>query len=500
MFPALQVDLTDLKRLVSRALTDASQPGPPVQVLGPEIEEKKPEPHTGDTRSPLLRFRTFPKKPFSVSDLTAGAWCELQYYYTLTRLPFGRKTRTAAMKAGTKVHETLEREVFTTVQVEIRKKEDNFGLKIWNIIQGLRTLRDTGLTREMEVWGMVDGHVVNGIIDGLSYDNPDPEFQDEVRSSRGSQSSQGPLQQQQITEFYEPGTPGSREIFILDVKTRATKTPPTRVAMRGAIIQLFLYHRFLSDMAAGRLDYLRVFERYGLRPDERFSDTFMAQIGSMHEEVFSDSGSSGSGSTESCPDFASAVSSPSQLSAESEERANPSTSAPSNPPEVLRYTTLRELLPLLKFEIQLTFPRGAAQLGQIVSVEYRYRPRGRTEPKPEEEEDELKDGELISVQNFFVDQETLDMYLNDDLQWWKGEREPRGVPLEEANKCRFCEFATDCSWRINLDNENLRKARAKKGKGKDKEKEEQAASPVSGTDRGRGRPRKKTPEESVPEW
>jgi exonuclease V len=72
----------------------------------PEVPENAT--HVRESKlSPLVRFRSFPKKPFSVSDLIAGAWCELQYYYTLTKLPGGKKTRTAAMKGGSKVHKKL---------------------------------------------------------------------------------------------------------------------------------------------------------------------------------------------------------------------------------------------------------------------------------------------------------------------------------------------------------------------------------------------------------
>ncbi|SPJ90398.1 uncharacterized protein FTOL_13279 [Fusarium torulosum] len=38
-------------------------------------------------RSPLQRLKSYPKRPLTVSDLTSGAWYELQYRYTLTRLP-----------------------------------------------------------------------------------------------------------------------------------------------------------------------------------------------------------------------------------------------------------------------------------------------------------------------------------------------------------------------------------------------------------------------------
>jgi exonuclease V len=471
-----------------------------------EKAKEQSEDDAEDKRSPLLRFRTFPMKTLSVSDLTAGSWCELQHFYTLTRLPGGRKTRTAAMRRGTRLHEKLEREVFTPVQVQVTKREDSFGLKLWNMIQGLRVLRDQGVTREFEVWGMVDGNVVNGIIDGLSYENPDTELQDDVFSSRGSS--------QTITNSqpYEPSTPGDSEIYITDVKTRNSAVPPRQEQVRMSIIQLFLYHRFLSDMAADRLDYLRVFERYGLNPDEPFSDSFMAQIGAVHEEVFAEGNEDAESvstldNTESTVDgdsnseFVSAPTSPSQLSFTS-------STAPS-----LKYRTLRTLLPLLKHELSLTFPHGAADLGKIVAVEYRYRGRDEANPPPPpppppptlsattitiadnpaslttdltldpdetdpfqptslaprrqeqgQQEPDLERGAVICTNTFFVEPETLDLFLEETMRWWRGERPPQGVPREEAGfKCQSCEFREECEWRREMDLEALRKARRRRG-------------------------------------
>ncbi|KAK4126526.1 hypothetical protein N657DRAFT_632578 [Parathielavia appendiculata] len=482
LLPGPDVRYPDL----SRALSDAEETArlfTKAQV--PSEDDLK------DKRSPLLRFRTFPMKTLSVSDLTAGSWCELQHFYTLTKLPGGKKTRTAAMKRGTRLHEKLEREVFRTVQVEVTKREDYFGLKLWNMIQGLRVLREQGATREFEVWGMVEGHVVNGVIDGLSYENPDEELQGGVFSSRGSSRTIANSQP------YEPSTPGDSEIFITDVKTRNSAYPPRQEQVRVSIIQLFLYHRFLSDMAAERLDYISVFERYDLNPDEPFSDSFMAQIGAVHEEVFAEPDAdaesvftldNSESSTDSNSEFVSAPCSPSQLSFTS-----------SSTTHNLEFRTLRTLLILLKQEIRLTFPRGAADIGRIVAVEYRY--RGGDEPTPSPppattnenppflttttdmnlgpyetdrfqptslaprsrrhgQEPEPERGSVICTDTFFVEPETLDLFLSETMRWWKGEREPRGVPLEEAGfKCRSCEFRDECEWRRELDQQALGRAR-----------------------------------------
>ncbi|KAK4153006.1 exonuclease V [Chaetomidium leptoderma] len=498
LLPGPDISYPDL----SRALSDAQEAS--------LVAMAQPKESAEDHRSPLLRFRTFPMKPLSVSDLTAGSWCELQYFYTLTRLPGGRKTRTAAMKRGTKVHEKLERQLFKPVRIEVAKKEDTFGLKMWNMIQGLRVLRDQGFTREYEVWGMVDGNVVCGVIDELTFDNPDQELEEDVLSSRASS------QTMTNSQPYEPSTPDDYQIFITDVKTRNSATPPPQAQVRGSIIQLFLYHRFLSDMASGRLDYPRVFERYGLNQDETFSDSFMAQIGAIHDEVFvtddtessstlsdtstnTDAGSNG--------DFVSAPSSPSQLSISS------STTEPS-----LKYRTLRALLTLLKSELHLTFPRGASDLGKIVAVEYRYRGRDSLPPtatttttaidsKPNpfqptshHPRSELPTpGSVICTNTFFIEPETLDLFLSETMSWWKGEREPHGVALEEAGfKCRSCEFVNDCEWRRNLDLESLRKARVKREVETEGEEEAEGMKAAEEAEteerekvkRGRGRPKK----------
>lgn len=327
------------------------------------------------------------------------------------------------MKEGSKVHQKLEDEVHTTVQVEIATKEDAFGLKIWNIIQGLRTLRDTGLTRELEVWGLVDGNVVNGLIDFLSYENPNPEFENEWLSSQGSQADAGDESQKKITSFFPSSRPEDssptdhRKVYLTDVKTRGAKNVPKGAAIRPTKVQLYLYHRFLCKMAEDKLDFLHVFGRYGLDVDAPFSDAFLAQIGELHDDLFYESGSVVS-----------------------------ATSTQSDMHDLLRYRTLKELVPLLRTEVKLTFPGGADSIGSVVSVEYRLRG---------------EEGALIGTNILAVDSLVLDKYLEAYLQWWRGERPAAGVDIEEAYKCSYCEFAEICSWREDMDQGNLKRAREK---------------------------------------
>lgn len=374
----------------------------------------------------MERFRSFPRKPLAVTDLSSGAWCELQYWYTLTTLPGGRKTRTAAMRGGTKVHQTLEDQVHTTVQVQITSKEEAFALRLWNIIQGLRTLRDTGFTRELEVWGTVNGHFVNGVIDEISFTNPNAEF------GQDSSSQDQNAQQSSIKTYFESN---QRQVYLTDVKTRGSATLPSGAAVRPAKVQLFLYHRLLSDMAAAKLDFTTVFKRYGLRAGVRFSDAFMAEIGSLHDEVFYDADS----------DMESAASQgnppgPASTSQSQYPDSSPNLEPPMTPsPDLIRYRTLQQIVPLLQSELQTTFPQGSKSMGDVLSVQYRHR----------------SDGHIIGNQVFPVDSDALSKYLDYNLAWWQGQREPDGVAIEEAYKCRTCEFAESCQWRKDKEAEFL---------------------------------------------
>ncbi|KAH7198207.1 exonuclease V a 5' deoxyribonuclease-domain-containing protein [Fusarium flagelliforme] len=411
---------------LSKALTDLKPKSPLSEstITAGRTSEANQDESYDDGRSPIQRFRSYPKRPLTVTDLTSGAWCELQYWYTLTRLPGGRRTRTAAMKKGSKIHKKLEDEVHTTVKIDIMTKEDAFGLRLWNLVQGLRTLRDRGLTRELEVWGMVDENLVNGVIDSVSYENPNPEFEAEL----SSQESETSKRQSSLTDYFPPkkgvANHSGPKIYLADVKTRGSTSPVSNAQIRPAKIQLLLYHHFLSEMAAGKLDFLKVFRRYGLDVDDAFSDTFIAQIGSLHDEIFVDASET---ETEFTQD-------------------NPSSSFRSSSsigPDLLQYRTLRELIPLVQEEIDLAFPYGEHSMGHMLRVQYVHR----------------DDGREIDLHDFPVSKQALETYLSNYMEWWKGRREAKGVDIEEAFKCRTCEFVDDCSWRQSMDEEMLQKAR-----------------------------------------
>ncbi|CRK42761.1 hypothetical protein BN1723_005403, partial [Verticillium longisporum] len=184
-------------------------------------------------------------------------------------------------------------------------------------------------------------------------------------------------------------------------------------------------------MAAEKLDYLRVFRRYNLDPDEPFSDSFIAQIASLHDDEFFDI------------DHPSDDEDVPKASGSQQPADGSQTSTASSTPDFIKYRTLRELLPLLVAELKQTFPHGADSVGRLLSVEYRYR----------------ADGSLIDNRIFPMDDGALDSYIGGTMQWWKAEREPKGVQIEDAWKCLYCEFAEVCTWRKSMDEGRLRSSR-----------------------------------------
>ncbi|KAJ4383274.1 hypothetical protein N0V86_001319 [Didymella sp. IMI 355093] len=376
----------------------------PRTLLAPEAAEN-------DTRPPIERFRTKPKKPLSVTDLVSPAWCELQYFYTLSK--FGRKPRTQAMRTGSKIHQKLEDEVYTTVPIHVQTKEDRFGLRIWNTISGLRCLRETGLTRELEVWGVIEGQVVNGVIDEVSYDCPDPDLEENLERAK-AQNSGGtvPLSKDQpsiaqafasvtgsenIGDAWVGGVEPDRQIYIADVKTRGVRSKPTGASLRPTWMQLMLYRKLLESLSLNTVDAETIFMRYDLKPLEPFTEVFLHEIGDI---------------------------------------------GPEN--EAADFPNLLSLWSLLVTEMQLTI--SPYSLSPILRAEFRY----------------SKSGDVIGNELVVYETDVIEKYIEDEMAWWKGTREAKGVEVEEAFKCRICDFADSCTWRRRKVDEAIEKSRLKR--------------------------------------
>jgi len=380
-----------------------------------------------DTRSPLERFRTEPKKALSVTDLVSPAWCELQYWYTLTI--HGRKKRTAAMKQGSIVHQKLEDQVYTTVKVDIESKEDAWGLRIWNVIQGLRTLRETGQTRELEIWGTIDGLVVNGVIDELSYLCPNEDMESSIEKKSSKKISQA--DQPAISDFFKSKKISTtktitrnhyqgKKIYVCDVKTRGVKSLPADSAFRPTKMQLMLYHNMLGSLAANMIDFRIIIDRYKLDAEKMFSDAFIAQVGNLNDNEYDTP----------------------EASQESYQWTQNSMNT------LLAHNSLSSLWSLMIAEFQATMPDGINSLGNTLRAEYRSRDTG----------------QILGSKTFPMDTVGLKAYLQREMQWWRGDRPAQGVEIEEAFKCRSCDFADDCEWRLKKVDEAKEKLRLSRKK------------------------------------
>ncbi|QDS78073.1 hypothetical protein FKW77_003616 [Venturia effusa] len=412
---------SDTKAIASLPGRDVTPPPPP------------------DTRSPLERFRSPPKKPLSVSDLVSPAWCELQYWFTLTS-KLGRKKRTPAMKAGTKVHAVLEAQVHDVVPVDVTTREDGWGLRIWNVIQGLRTLRATGMTRELEVWGVIDGQVVNGIIDEIGTKCPDPELEEALELSKKKQDgakTQLPPEQKTILDYYDMppvqqnDTSNSwlgslialdeppRKIYITDVKTRMAASLPKGASLKPTNIQLHLYHHLFVSLATNTVEADTIFHRYKLDANATFTDNFIAAIAGLEDNFIPETSTD-----EPFAEFNSRSDSVSELS---------------------QHNTLTLLWSLMITEFARTVP-SAAHVGDILQAEFR----------------KQSDGSMIGSKVFPFEEGVLREYIEDGMKWWRGERKARGVDMEDAWKCGSCEFKEGCEWRENKVKEAVEKFRERK--------------------------------------
>ncbi|RMZ80094.1 hypothetical protein DV737_g3186, partial [Chaetothyriales sp. CBS 132003] len=459
----------------------------------PENRQEQRPPLQNDTRSPLQRFRRPPHKALSVTDLVSPAWCELQFFYTLSK--HGRKRPTAAMKQGTKVHQQLEDEVHVTVPVEVMTLEDSWALRIWNVIQGLATLRETGRTRELEVWGTVGGEIVNGVIDEVGYRCPDPKLKAALEAAQGNGKKRTKKEnigvrdeelpeyhQTSITEFLTTASQeeDSREmtaalrsnekaevvveeeekqIYITDVKTRTSARLPTGSSTKPTILQLHLYHHMLENLAQGNFSLIQLTQRYNLDPDATFSDSFIAQIANLNQDLYV-----GEAENDSGHDLA------------------PPPSTQDSIDLILAHNNLSSLWDFMISQFHLTFllpssitssgpptstpqsvsdlpapPSQPTRISPILTAEYLaadYNSNNRRQAR--------RSKQFLGRKSFVFDPLYLKAYLEDSLQWWRGEREAHGVQLQEAWKCRSCDFRDDCEWLHERDREAWEKVMGRK--------------------------------------
>lgn len=318
------------------------------------------------------------------------------------------------------MHKVLEEQVHTTVPIDLVTREDAFGLRICNVVQGLRTIRATGMTREFEVWGIVDGQVINGVIDELNVVCPDKQLENKLHASNAKGKSLSRAvdpSQATLHGFLGNNNTSSdsglklpdRKVYLADVKTRgSSRVPSSMVSLRPSYMQLMLYHALLSRLAADQVDAVQIFDRYSLDGDAAFSDTFLAELGNM--------------------DFG-------HQDADGSDQLD----------ELLAHNNLTKLWRHMIDEFEKTLPMSAVEssIGDVLRIEYRT----------------STSGAVLGTKTFAFEQNTLDAYVKNKMEWWKGERPASGVDEQEAFKCRMCEFSEVCTWRQGKVDQSIARAR-----------------------------------------
>ena len=462
-----------------------------------------------DLRSPLKRFREPPNKAFSVSDLISPSWCEQQYWYTLTK--HGRKKSTPSMKSGKAVHKILEDEVSTTVPVKITTKEDAWALRIWNVIQGLRMLRERGITREFEVWGLVDGELVNGIIDQLSYECPDPHLEAEAAAHYASIEAERatvPEYQMSLSEYLLSPAQGGKKlsdlgtadtsrrrnrrrsssesdiprpqlpphlqvfprIYLQDVKTRGSRSVPTlkSSSFLPTQLQLDLYYHMLSRLVTtDEVSIELLASRYSFDPQRPFTDAFISEVGGLNDQFFETT----SNLRYDDPDYVPTPDDAHKTTPSFFHNPSPSLSEDSTS-LLLEYNNLSELWQFMKQQLRLTFlpPASSGETNVSGNDSTNVAPSIPAESQPRTLEsymtilspllsakfvsatpttDETGTGvRVLGTRSFLFDPATMTSYIRSQMEWWRGFRRPRGVDITDAWKCRICEFKDICEWRL----------------------------------------------------
>ncbi|KZV76389.1 hypothetical protein PENSPDRAFT_598720 [Peniophora sp. CONT] len=284
--------------------------------------------------SPYSLFRAW-RKTLSVSDLVGPLWCEVQYDYglrqrrwiELEKRPTSFLTadnnviqvnqKIAAdndrtLKSGSAIHEKLERRLRPdVVEVQVMNESERWALRLLQMIACLADIQTYGFCREMPSFGILHGHLVNGIIDevgrkpwitnfrsnsnrstaatGPTTKRPlstpsSPRKPKKARPSLPAPAAPATAQQTRLTTFVgssraapaAPNTP-SYALHLSDTKTRRKQTIPSDDDATSARLQLMIYQRLLVGVMSPSFPWAAFWARLGVDPLEPLCDEFLEQ-------------------------------------------------------------------------------------------------------------------------------------------------------------------------------------------------------------------------------
>ncbi|KAK6190139.1 hypothetical protein SNE40_002070 [Patella caerulea] len=197
-----------------------------------------------DHGTPLERFRP---GYLWVSDLTKQNWCEQQLYYSFTMSgiievnPVVQKV----MTEGSNLHLARELAVHDTVPVKVTSNEDIWAIKVINLLNAVQGfLNGVTLAREIPIFGapfQQDVFFV-GLIDELRFD------------------------------------PESYNIDLLELKTKAFKSPPSKAQKSQHRLQVLLYKKLFDDLVKGNLSKTTVAKHLRLDLKRDFGEAVSLEL------------------------------------------------------------------------------------------------------------------------------------------------------------------------------------------------------------------------------
>ncbi len=150
------------------------------------------------------------KQSIRATDIASQYWCERQMELNYL---YGKET-TAEQKKGSDVHKEMEEKTNVPVVLMTKSYADFMYKILYTSVLALETLLKNKRSREIQVYGMIDGFPVVGKMDML-----------ELRDG---------------------------EIFIWEDKTKANDNLPTEPQLLTHKIQVMLYRKLLDDIRSGK--------------------------------------------------------------------------------------------------------------------------------------------------------------------------------------------------------------------------------------------------------
>jgi exonuclease V len=218
----------------------------------------------------------------------------------------------------------------------------------------------------------------------------------------------------------------------------------------------------LENMAQGSFPLQHLSDRYHLDVNETFSDGFIAQVGGLNQQVF---------------DIATSQH-------ENNENGNTLPSSTQDSIDILlQHSNLSSLWTFMMDQFRETFivsfPKSSASVAPTQSTTDLPPPSSQQSlesalPTPSPLPTRLSPlitahyvssssgAKFIGSKSIIFNPSFLRSYLYDALAFWRGQRDPKGVLMSEAWKCRICEFRDECDWIKGRDDRAVRESMEKR--------------------------------------